>query len=163
MAKFEGKGAPTLKFEGQVGDIYTDTDTGIKYECVQSYTSTDTIISKGDREYEWKKIEVSADSGGAFVVNFTYSQGVISADVPFFVIYDMLNYGAMVYGTMVDGVQRQIFQVESVSDSQIKFRHINVGSILPASIVVLTIFLNSDDTVVGNRYKVAMEEFTAVS
>jgi hypothetical protein len=61
MAKFEGKGAPTLTFEGQVGDIYTDIDTGIQYKCVQAYTSTDTIISKGDREYEWKKVEVSVE------------------------------------------------------------------------------------------------------
>lgn len=37
MAKLIGKGAPTRKTTGAMGDIYTDSKTGRQYQCVFAY------------------------------------------------------------------------------------------------------------------------------
>ena len=48
-----GNGAPNKKTLGNIGDIYTDLDTGLKYKCVSvySYTGHNSMTV----EYVWKK------------------------------------------------------------------------------------------------------------
>lgn len=48
-----GHGAPTKSTVGSIGDIYTDLDTGLKYECksIYSYTGHNSLTV----EYVWKK------------------------------------------------------------------------------------------------------------
>ena len=48
-----GPGAPTKSTVGSIGDIYTDLDTGLKYECksIYSYTGHNSLTV----EYVWKK------------------------------------------------------------------------------------------------------------
>ena len=48
-----GHGAPTKNTVGSIGDIYTDLDTGLKYECksIYSYTGHNSLTV----EYVWKK------------------------------------------------------------------------------------------------------------
>lgn len=54
-----GKGLPTRKTLGAIGDIYTDTETGIRYKCTSSYGNVEHgIISF---ETEWGKISESKE------------------------------------------------------------------------------------------------------
>lgn len=48
--KITGKGIPTRKTAGAIGDIYTDTLTGLNYECTFAYSPN----GKNDYDYEWK-------------------------------------------------------------------------------------------------------------
>lgn len=50
MARIEGKGKPTRKTTGALGDIYKDINTGAQYICTFSYRSG----SEGDFDCEWK-------------------------------------------------------------------------------------------------------------
>ena len=54
MAAYTGKGAPDRAYPGAIGDIYTDSTTGIKYECVSihSIPGEDRL----DTTYEWEDI-----------------------------------------------------------------------------------------------------------
>lgn len=60
MAKINGKGAPTRKTIGGLGDIYTDTNTGNVYECIFAYRTDDD----SDFDCQWKytgNVEVAKD------------------------------------------------------------------------------------------------------
>lgn len=50
MARLEGKGRPTRKTLGALGDIYKDINTGAHYICTFAYRSG----SEGDFDCEWK-------------------------------------------------------------------------------------------------------------
>lgn len=52
--KITGKGIPTRKTAGAIGDIYTDTLTGANYECTFAYSPG----GKNDYDYEWKPMDV---------------------------------------------------------------------------------------------------------
>lgn len=49
MSEMKGKGLPTRKTQGSIGDIYIDTNTGKKYRCKFSYGL--------DKDCEWQPIE----------------------------------------------------------------------------------------------------------
>ena len=53
MAKLTGKGAPTRKTIGGLGDIYTDTITGHQYECVFAYRDD----ADSDFDCQWKPLK----------------------------------------------------------------------------------------------------------
>lgn len=53
MAKLTGKGVPTRKTAGALGDIYTDTNTGKQYECVFSYREN----SEGMFDCQWREVQ----------------------------------------------------------------------------------------------------------
>lgn len=53
MAKINGKGVPTRKTIGGLGDIYTDTNTGNRYECIFAYKVNDD----SDFDCQWKYID----------------------------------------------------------------------------------------------------------
>lgn len=58
MANIKGQGRPTIYTKANKGDIYTDTNTGIKYECL----GPDGFVEAGDIEknkYDWKEIKTS--------------------------------------------------------------------------------------------------------
>lgn len=48
--KITGKGIPTRKTVGAIGDIYTDTLTGVNYECTFAYSPNGV----DGYDYEWK-------------------------------------------------------------------------------------------------------------
>lgn len=52
MSNRSGKGIPTRKTVGALGDIYTDTTTGKQYKCIFAYRSDD------DEEFDcqWKEL-----------------------------------------------------------------------------------------------------------
>lgn len=52
--KITGKGIPTRKTAGAIGDIYTDTLTGANYECTFAYSPG----GKNDYDYEWQPMDV---------------------------------------------------------------------------------------------------------
>lgn len=52
--KITGKGIPTRKTAGAIGDIYTDTLTGVNYECTFAYSPN----GKDGYDYEWKPTDV---------------------------------------------------------------------------------------------------------
>lgn len=54
MSKIRQKGAPTRQTVGSIGDIYTDTDTGLDYKCTGSY-GLQTHIGL-ETKYEWSLI-----------------------------------------------------------------------------------------------------------
>lgn len=63
MNKLEGQGRPTIYTKANKGDIYTDTNTGIKYECL----GPDGFVGAGDIEknkYDWKEIKSAGGGGG---------------------------------------------------------------------------------------------------
>lgn len=51
MKNITNHGKPTMRTPGSVGDIYTDINTGIQYQCVYSYHD-----SGGVTECRWKEI-----------------------------------------------------------------------------------------------------------
>ena len=57
MSNRSGKGIPTRKTVGALGDIYTDTTTGKQYKCIFAYRSDN------DEEFDCQWKEMS--SGGA--------------------------------------------------------------------------------------------------
>lgn len=63
MNKITGQGRPTIYTKGNKGDIYTDINTGIKYECL----GPDGFVGTGDIEknkYDWKEIKSAGGGGG---------------------------------------------------------------------------------------------------
>lgn len=52
MAQLTGKGIPTRKTKGAIGDIYTDTATGKKYECTFAYRDNSDCMF----DCQWKEI-----------------------------------------------------------------------------------------------------------
>lgn len=52
MSNRSGKGIPTRKTAGALGDIYTDTTTGKQYKCIFAYRSDN------DEEFDcqWKEL-----------------------------------------------------------------------------------------------------------
>lgn len=54
---FPGKGAPTSKTEGAVGELYLDTDTGNVYKCIAVSGST----------YTWEIFNGGGGGGGTSV------------------------------------------------------------------------------------------------
>lgn len=50
MAKITGKGIPTRKTAGAIGDIYTDVTSGKEYKCTFAYSPN----GGNDYDYEWK-------------------------------------------------------------------------------------------------------------
>ena len=52
MSNRSGKGIPTRKTAGALGDIYTDTTTGKQYKCIFAYRSNN------DEEFDcqWKEL-----------------------------------------------------------------------------------------------------------
>lgn len=54
MPEIKGKGLPTRKTEGALGDIYVDTNTGVKYKCTGAFGVT--THAESTKEYEWKPI-----------------------------------------------------------------------------------------------------------
>ena len=54
MSEIKGKGIPTRQTAGALGDIYIDTNTGVRYKCTGAYGITTHIDST--KEFEWKPI-----------------------------------------------------------------------------------------------------------
>lgn len=52
MAQLIGKGIPTRKTKGAIGDIYTDTTTGKRYECTFAYRDNSDCMF----DCQWKEI-----------------------------------------------------------------------------------------------------------
>lgn len=52
MAKLTGTGAPTRTTIGALGDIYTDTNTGIQYECTFAYRDD----TDADFDCQWREL-----------------------------------------------------------------------------------------------------------
>lgn len=52
MAQLTGKGAPTRKTMGAIGDTYIDTTTKKMYECVFSYRDN----TDNDFDCQWKEL-----------------------------------------------------------------------------------------------------------
>lgn len=53
MAEIRGKGVPTSKTVGSIGDIYSDSETGKKYTCTFAYKD-----SAGSVTYKWRKLDL---------------------------------------------------------------------------------------------------------
>lgn len=51
MSKITGKGIPTRKTKGAIGDIYTDTSSGRQYKCTNAYGVN------GQFDYTWRAIK----------------------------------------------------------------------------------------------------------
>ena len=49
MAIFKGHGIPTKHTPGNIGDIYEDLDTNLRYECVLAYGTS----ASSEPEYRW--------------------------------------------------------------------------------------------------------------
>lgn len=49
MAIFKGHGIPTKHTPGNIGDIYEDLDTNLRYECVLAYGTS----ASSEQEYRW--------------------------------------------------------------------------------------------------------------
>lgn len=63
MAQLTGKGVPTRKTKGAIGDIYTDTTTGKKYECTFAYRdNSDCMFDCQWKEIIEKNAEVKKDA-----------------------------------------------------------------------------------------------------
>ena len=54
MANITGVGAPTRKTIGAIGDIYTDTNTGKRYECGFAYRSDNNAMF----DCEWRELKI---------------------------------------------------------------------------------------------------------
>lgn len=52
MSNRSGKGIPTRKTVGALGDIYTDTTTGKQYKCIFAYRSD----NDEDFDCQWKEL-----------------------------------------------------------------------------------------------------------
>lgn len=61
MSKLTGYGAPTDETIGAVGDIYTNTSTGVEYECVAIHEiKTDEVL----RYYVWVRVNAGGSGSG---------------------------------------------------------------------------------------------------
>lgn len=58
MANINGVGIPTRETAGAVGDIYTDTKTGMRYKCVFAYFSS----SDDTCDCEWEAMKTNDKS-----------------------------------------------------------------------------------------------------
>ena len=58
MAQLNGKGVPSRKTAGAMGDIYTDTTTGKQYECVFAYRDN----SDYGFDCQWKELPTARKS-----------------------------------------------------------------------------------------------------
>ena len=63
MAEISGKGVPTSKTAGALGDYYTDTNTNLRYKCTLAYMTKDDV-GKDVLYYKWNKVNSSSSSGG---------------------------------------------------------------------------------------------------
>ena len=52
MSKIKGKGVPTRKTAGAIGDIYIDTNTGRQYKCTNAYGVNSNY------DYTWTPLKV---------------------------------------------------------------------------------------------------------
>ena len=59
MANITGYGRPTIYTVGNKGDIYTDTNTGIQYECLGPDGFVDISGSEENNKYDWKEIQTA--------------------------------------------------------------------------------------------------------
>lgn len=64
MINLEGHGRPDRFMEGSKGDIYTDLDTGKKYECTGPLRYITTDFAERPRYYNWKEVHPSKYAGG---------------------------------------------------------------------------------------------------
>lgn len=53
MAIIKGKGVPTRKTAGALGDIYIDTASGKRFKCMGAYNISSLGVTQKD--YDWKK------------------------------------------------------------------------------------------------------------
>lgn len=58
MSKITGKGIPTRKTAGAIGDIYADTSTGKQYKCTNAYGV------HGQFDYTWRAIKAEPVQNG---------------------------------------------------------------------------------------------------
>lgn len=63
MANITGQGRPTRTLKANKGDIYTDANTGVKYECLGPDGFVDVEGVDEPEYYDWK--EIKSASGGA--------------------------------------------------------------------------------------------------
>lgn len=54
---------PTTSTAASVGDLYTDSDSGIRYKCDLAYISKDDN-GKDVIYYKWSKVKSSSSGGG---------------------------------------------------------------------------------------------------
>lgn len=70
MTEIKEKGLPTRQTKGALGDIYVDTNTGLKYKCTGAFSVTTHVESK--KEYEWKPLNPTAKKQQNNVVEKQY-------------------------------------------------------------------------------------------
>lgn len=58
MANINGVGIPTREIAGAIGDIYTDTKTGMQYKCVFAYSSSNDDTC----DCEWEAMKTNSKS-----------------------------------------------------------------------------------------------------
>lgn len=64
MANITGQGRPTRTLKANKGDIYTDANTGIKYECLGPDGFVDVEGVNEPEYYDWKEIKSASGGGG---------------------------------------------------------------------------------------------------
>lgn len=63
MSKLTGYGAPTDETIGAIGDVYTNTNTGVEYECVAIHEiKTDEV----QRYYVWVRAGGNSGDSGVY-------------------------------------------------------------------------------------------------
>lgn len=61
MSTINGKGIPTDRTPGAVGDIYTNSNTGDKYKCVDIHEIRADVITY---YYTWIRVRSNSDTPG---------------------------------------------------------------------------------------------------
>lgn len=70
MAQLSGSSNPTNRTKGQVGDIYTNTTTGIKFKCELAYESDDSKYIY----YQWLPTNSSSSSSPTMYIHVTLEE-----------------------------------------------------------------------------------------
>lgn len=56
MNKITGNGLPTKETVGAVGDIYTNLDDNVMYECIDIYPEDGIMVGKVPTTYTWRRL-----------------------------------------------------------------------------------------------------------
>ena len=152
---------PTKFTPGNKGDIYTDSETGIKYECLGPLGFTDAV-KRNPPEYQWDEAHPSkyggGTGGGAFVVNVTTEDGsTYTADKTFEEIANAIDLGKYVHVSFIMGTQTQYYPLTAKSQTQIIFSVMQYSA-TGKMMVWLSVTVKSDNTVTSEMNTISVAE-----
>ena len=114
IQNFEGHGAPGVTIVGEVGDIYTDLDTGKVYQCSMVYRYAASQSLDGvTHEYVWKEKDEKLAYSEMAEVTKTFDVTHMSYNM--YKIEGLSLVAGTIYSTTMDGTY---YEAEAVAETR---------------------------------------------